>query len=63
MLPENITFWQAYYRRKAIGKVYPITCHEGRGGKQSYISTLSLTLVLDGVGWLMPCPGYFTPRE
>ena len=34
-LPQSITFWHTYYRRKAIVKVHPITCHEGRGGKQS----------------------------
>jgi hypothetical protein len=28
-----------------------------------YSSTLSLTSVLDGCGWLMPRPGCFTPRK
>ena len=28
-----------------------------------YSYTLSLTIVLDGSGWLMPCPGCFNPRN
>jgi hypothetical protein len=28
-----------------------------------YSSSLSLTLVLDGGGWSMPCPGHFTPGK
>ena len=28
-----------------------------------YSSTLSLTLVLDGGGWFMPCPLHFTPGK
>jgi hypothetical protein len=34
----------------SLGKLHPITGHEGPEGEQRYSSTLSLTLVLDGVG-------------
>jgi len=54
-LPESITFWQTYYRQKAIGKVHPVPLPWRQKGEA--------TLVLDGVGWLMPCPSCFTPRE
>jgi hypothetical protein len=42
---------------KAKGKVHAITCHEGTDGEYRYICTDSLTSVLDGGGWLMPCLG------
>ena len=34
----------------AIFLVHPMTCHEGTVGESRYSSTLSLTLVIDGVG-------------
>jgi hypothetical protein len=45
------------------GKVHPITCHEGTEGEYKYSSTLSLTSVLDGGGWLAPCPSCFGFRN
>ena len=42
-------------------KVHPRTGHEDPKGEYSYSSTLSLTSVLDGVGWSTPRPGRFTP--
>jgi hypothetical protein len=45
------------------GKFHPITVHEGPKGERMYSPTLSLTLVLDRGGWLMPCPGHFAPRR
>jgi len=42
------------------GKFHPITSHEGIERELTYSSTLSLTLVLDVDGWLMPHPGCFT---
>jgi len=44
------------------GKVYPITGHEGQNGEQKY-GTLSLTSVLNGVGWSTPRSGRFTPGK
>jgi hypothetical protein len=38
----------------------PITCHEGTDWSQGHSSHLSLTLALDGGGWLTPRPGHFT---
>ena len=40
--------------KKLKGTVEPLTCHEGPEGEQSYSSTLSLTLLLDGCGWSAP---------
>ena len=37
--------------------------HEGRKGEWRYISTLSLTLALDGGGWSPPRPDRFNPGE
>jgi hypothetical protein len=51
--------WGKFKYKKS--KVHPITCHEGREGEQRYSPTLSLTLVLDGGGWLTSRPGRFTP--
>jgi hypothetical protein len=42
--------------------VHSVTCHEGTEREYRYISALSLTSVLDGRGWSMPCPRCFTPR-
>jgi hypothetical protein len=42
------------------GKVHLITGHEGTEGEQTYSSTLSLTLALDGGGWSTPRPGRFS---
>ena len=43
-------------------KIDPRTSHEGQRGVE-YSSTLSLTLMLDGGGWSVPCSGHFTPRK
>jgi len=43
--------------------VHPITCHEGTEEKWRYSCTFSLTLVLNGGGWLMPSPIGFTLRH
>jgi hypothetical protein len=51
------------YDKGKNGKVYPATGHEGLEGAYSYSSTLSLTSMLDGGGWLTPRPGRFTPGE
>ena len=45
---------------KCKGTVRPITGHEGPEGEKRYSSTLSLTLALDGGGWLTSRPGHFT---
>jgi hypothetical protein len=45
---------------KGTGKVHPTTCHEIPEGENRYSSTLSLTSMLDGSGWLAPRPGRFT---
>jgi hypothetical protein len=45
------------------GKVHPERGHEGSGVEQRYITTLSLTLALDEVGWLTPHPGCFNPGK
>jgi hypothetical protein len=45
------------------GKVLPTTGHEGPEGEESYSSTLSLTLALDGGGWPAPRPDHFTPGK
>ena len=42
------------------GKVRPRRSHKGPEGKLRYSSTLSLTLTLEGGGWLTPRPGRFT---
>jgi hypothetical protein len=55
-----------YYDRpgsKWKGKVHHRTVHEDPEGQQRYSSTLSLTLVLNGAGWLIPRPGRFTPGK
>ena len=46
---------------KGEGKIHPRTGH--KGPEREYISTLSLTSVLDGGGWSMPRPGRFTPGK
>jgi len=43
--------------------VHPTTCHEGTEEKWRYSYTFSLTLALNGGGWLMPSPSGFTPRH
>jgi hypothetical protein len=48
---------------KQWGKCHPTTDYEGPAGEQKYSSILSLTSVLDGSGWLTPCPGRFTPGK
>ena len=45
------------------GKVHPRTGHEGPEGEYRYSSTLSLTLALDGSGWLTPRLCRFTPGK
>ena len=45
------------------GKDRSRTGHEGTEGELRYSSTLSLTLALDGSGWLTPRPGRFTPGK
>ena len=37
--------------------------YEGSDAEWRYISTLSSTSMLDGVGWLASLPGRFTPRK
>jgi len=46
---------------KGKGKVHPRTGHNGPEGELRYISTLSLTSLLDGGGWSTPRRGRFTP--
>jgi hypothetical protein len=48
---------------KGKGKAHPKKGNEGPEVEQVYSSTLSLTSVLDGAGWSMPCPSHFTPRK
>jgi hypothetical protein len=43
--------------------VKPIICHEGTERWCRYGYTLSLTSVLDGVGWSSSRPGRFTPGK
>ena len=57
------TFYLGTGKRKGKRKVRPRTGHEGPEGEYRYSSTLSLTLVLDGGGWLMPHPDRFTPGK
>jgi hypothetical protein len=38
------------------GKVHPVSSYGGTEGRQKYNSTLSLTSVLDGGGWLDATP-------
>ena len=45
------------------GEVHPRTRYEGPQVEQRYISTLSLTLALDGGGWLTPRLSRFDPGE
>jgi hypothetical protein len=45
------------------GKVRPRTGHESPDKEQGYNSTLSLTLALDGGGWLTPRFSHFTPGK
>jgi hypothetical protein len=47
---------------KGKRKFHSITGQEGPQGEQKYTSTLSLTSVLDGRGWLTPIPSRFTPH-
>ena len=46
-----------------LGKVLPITGHEGPEGEQLYSSTLPSTSALDGGGGSAPRPGRFTPGK
>lgn len=45
------------------GKIHPIIGHEGPEEEKTYSSTLSLTIVLHGGGWLTPCPRHYTPGK
>jgi hypothetical protein len=45
------------------GKGVPVKCHAATEFEWRYMSTLSLTLTLDGGGWSTPRPDRFTPRE
>jgi hypothetical protein len=45
------------------GKLRPITGYEGVGREQGYGCALSLTLSLDGCGWLTPRPSRCAPWE
>ena len=47
---------------KGKGKVHPIAGREGPEGEERYSSTLSLTLVIDGLGWNVT-PRALYPRE
>jgi hypothetical protein len=40
---QNSELLISEYKKGKLGKVHPITYHEGAEGKQSYSSTLSLT--------------------
>ena len=42
--------------RTTLYEVHPITCHEGTEGELKYTSTLPLTSMLHGGGWLTPQP-------
>jgi len=46
--------------RKNKGKGHPRTGYEGPEREKMYSTTLPLTSELDGDGYLMPLPGYFT---
>jgi hypothetical protein len=50
-----------YYIILLYSKDQPITGHKGPQGECRYSSTLSLTSVLNGSGWLTPYTGCFTP--
>ena len=43
--------------------IYPITCHEGPNREWRYISTLSLTSLLEECGWLSATFRPLYPRE
>jgi hypothetical protein len=47
--------------KDVVGKVHPITCHEGTEREKRYSCTLSLISALDGKGWLTPSPGALVP--
>ena len=49
----------AWNRYKSKGKGHPITGHKDPEGEQMYISTLSLTSALDGVGGQRHAPSVF----
>jgi len=57
LLYKEHDFWKKVEDKH---EVHPRTGHKGPEEKYSYRSTLSLTLVLDGCGWL-PHPNHFTP--
>lgn len=46
-----------------IGKAHLVTCYGSTEKKQQYNFSLPLTVALYWVGWLMPCPGHFTPKN
>ena len=48
---------------KGKGTVHPRTGHEGPEGEYIYSSTLSLTLVLDGVGGQCHTPAILPPGK
>jgi hypothetical protein len=50
-----------YYIIVLYSNVQPITGHDGPQGEYRYSSTLSLTSLLNGKGWLTPYTGCFTP--
>jgi hypothetical protein len=51
------------FGKKSKGKVCPKIDHEGAEGEWRYSDTLYLTSAVDGVEWLIPRNGRFTPRE
>jgi len=55
---------QVYCIKIRKAKVHPRRDYKGPEGEKMYSSTLSLTLALDGVGWLAPHPGrYISGKE
>jgi hypothetical protein len=63
---ETISRNKIYIPRDPVANVRdvrPRTSYEGPEGECRYSSNLSLTSVRDGVAWLTPRPGRFTPGE
>jgi hypothetical protein len=50
----------SWFKNKVKGTLYR---HIRPKGEYRYISTLSLSLALEGVGWLAPRPSRITPRK
>ena len=52
---------ESKFTTKLLIKFHPRSGNEGPEGEERCSSTLSLTLALDGGGWLTPRPGRFIP--